>query len=77
MLLRLITVISLFNFMLLLISGTNPDVALYRSVLIFLVLFTVIYLTMFFLNILRQDSNTTPSTVPDGNQAKSSKEQGD
>lgn len=77
MLLRLITVISLFNFMLLLISGTNPDVALYRSVLIFLVLFTVVYLMMFFLNILRQDNNSTPSTVPDSNQAESSKEQGE
>ena len=63
MLIRLISVIALINFMLLLISGSSVDIALYRSVLIFLILFTVVYLAMFFLNVIRQDVNSTPSTV--------------
>lgn len=79
MLLRLITVISLFKFMLLLIAGTNPEVALYRSVLVFLILFTVVYLTMFFLNIIQQDTNSkpSPSTVSEGNKSQASEDGGE
>lgn len=64
MLIRLITVISLFKFMLLLISGTNPEVALYRSILVFMILFAVIYLGIFFLNIIRSGQGSEGSTVP-------------
>lgn len=54
MLLRLITIISLINFLLLMISGTSTETALYRSVVIFMVLFGVVYLTIFFLNVIRE-----------------------
>lgn len=65
MLIRLITVISLFKFMLLLISGTNPDVALYRSILVFMILFAVIYFGIFFLNVIKSGSEAEGSTVPE------------
>ncbi len=77
MLIRLITVISLFKFMLLLLSGSNPDVALYRSILVFMVLFTVVYLGIFFLNIIRGESGAERSTVPEMNSNKAqTKEEG-
>jgi hypothetical protein len=74
MLLRLITVIALFQFMLLMISGVNADVALYRSILVFTILFTVVYLTMFFLNIIRNDTNSEGSAVTEGNGSHSTEE---
>lgn len=76
MLIRLITVISLFKFMLLLISGTNPDVALYRSILVFMILFAVIYLGIFFLNIIRSGQGSEGSTVSemDGKKTQTTKE---
>jgi len=64
MLLRLITIISLFIFMLLMIAGTHLQVALYRSVLVFATLFTVIYLAIFFLNIIRDSSDSDTSAIP-------------
>lgn len=72
MLLRLISVISLINFMLLLISGSSPDAALYRSILIFLILFTVVYLTIFFLNVIRRDGSAQSGFIE-----QSSNNQGD
>lgn len=74
MLLRLISVISLFKFMLLLISGTAPAVALYRSIIVFMILFTVIYLGIFFLNIIRENPNSDSSTVTDGNNKQTKNE---
>lgn len=71
MLLRLITVISLFKFMLLMIYGMNIQVALYRSILVFLILFTVIYLTTFFVNIILEDPNSDNSAVPEVNNSHS------
>ena len=53
MLIRLISVISLFQFMLLLLAGTDTSEALYRSILVFTILFAVVYLGIFFLNIIR------------------------
>lgn len=53
MLIRLISVISLFQFMLLLLSGADTSEALYRSILVFTILFAVVYLGIFFLNIIR------------------------
>jgi flagellar basal body-associated protein FliL len=43
-------------FALLLISGLDINVALYRSILVFLVLFTLVYLIIFFMNIIKEDS---------------------
>jgi hypothetical protein len=59
MLIRLISVISLFQFMLLLLSGADTSEALYRSILVFTILFAVVYLGIFFLNIIR---GTAPQT---------------
>jgi len=65
MLIRLISVISLFQFMLLLISGSSTDVALYRSILVFMILFGVVYFGIFFLNVIRDGSgNSEGATVP-------------
>lgn len=76
MLLRLITIISLIKFMLLLISGTSMEIALYRSMIVFLILFTVLYLTIYLLNVIREnDSSAKSSTVPDVNSAGSDKEE--
>lgn len=64
MLLRLISIISLINFLLLMISGTSIETAMYRSVVIFMVLFGVVYLTIFFLNVIRespQGNRVTPN----------------
>lgn len=58
MLFRLITVISLILFMLLLISGVQLDVALYRSLLVFLALFAVMYLSIFLLNVVRENKKS-------------------
>jgi uncharacterized protein (DUF58 family) len=67
MLLRLITVISLILFMLLMISGVNVDVALYRSILVFMILFTVVYLSMFLLNVIRDNNNQDNMSYSGGN----------
>lgn len=66
MLLRLITVISLILFMLLMLSGVQIDVALYRSLMAFMVLFSIIYLAIFLLNILREDDNHDKSLSTSG-----------
>lgn len=66
MLIRLISVISLTNFMLLMISGMSVQIAIYRSILIFLVLFAIVYLTIFFLNIIKEtpeDKNNSVSGI--------------
>lgn len=73
MLIRLITIISLFTFMLLMISGTRMETALYRSILVFAVLFSVIYLTIFFLNIIR-DSGNERAALPEAGQAHAREE---
>lgn len=67
MLIRLISVISLTNFMLLMISGVSAQTAIYRSVLIFLVLFAVVYLTIFFLNVIKEKPEENNATVSDIN----------
>lgn len=63
MLIRLISVISLTNFMLLMISGVSTQTAIYRSVLIFLVLFAVVYLTIFFLNVIKENPEDKKAAV--------------
>ncbi|MGB0345868.1 MAG: hypothetical protein ACPGGA_00210 [Balneolaceae bacterium] len=68
MLLRLILVISLLLFMLLLISGVQIDVALYRSLLVFMGLFSVMYLSIFLLNVVRDTKNAEKIPVGGNNQ---------
>lgn len=75
MLIRLISVISLFQFMLLLLSGTDTSEALYRSILVFTILFAVVYLGIFFLNIIRGSSAQTQSASSDVNGNESNKKQ--
>ena len=67
MLLRLITVISLILFMLLLISGTQIDVALYRSILVFMILFSVVYVSIFLLNVIK-DNHSNDGVPASANQ---------
>jgi len=55
MLLRVISVISLILFMLLMLSGAEVDIALYRSVLVFLILFAILYISIFLLNVVKGD----------------------
>jgi cell division protein FtsI/penicillin-binding protein 2 len=53
MLLRLVSVISLIQFLLLMVSGESINTALYRSLLVFLILFSLVYLSIFLLNIIQ------------------------
>lgn len=75
MLLRIITVISLIQFLLLMVSGESINIALYRSLLVFLILFSLVYISMFLLNIIQENSNTisngSPSTENSNAQYKS------
>lgn len=64
MLMRLVTAISLILFMLLLISGSPIDVALYRSMIVFMALFSVIYLSLFFLNVIKGKAENETSSAP-------------
>lgn len=59
------TIISLFNFILLLISGTAIETALYRSLLVFLALFTIVYLAVVVMNMVRDRSTSTRSQMKD------------
>jgi hypothetical protein len=64
MLFRLITIITLIKFLLLMISGMDIGTAIYRSLIVFMLLFTIVYLTIFFINIIREDPIINkPSTV--------------
>jgi len=74
MLIRLISVISLFQFMLLLLAGTDTSEALYRSILVFTILFAVVYLGIFFLNIIRGTAPQT-QTSSDANGEQANKQQ--
>ncbi len=66
MLLRIITVISLFIFLLLMISGAQTEVALYRSIISFMILFSGVYLTIFFLNVIKDDPESVKPEVKSG-----------
>lgn len=66
MLLRIITVISLFIFLLLMISGTQTEVALYRGIISFMILFSGVYLTIFFLNVIKDDPDSVKPEVKSG-----------
>lgn len=60
--------------MLLLLSGTDTGVAMYRSILVFTILFAVVYLGIFFLNIIRGGAGSDQSAASDmsGNQTNKS-----
>lgn len=62
MLLRLVAVISLIQFLLLMISGENINIALYRSLLVFLILFSIVYLSIFLLNIIQDNKEASNNT---------------
>ncbi|MEX0680375.1 MAG: hypothetical protein WD097_03265 [Balneolales bacterium] len=64
MLLRLISAISLMVFALLMISGMQTELAIYRSLIVFLILFAGIYLTIFFINIIRESSGHHSTSPP-------------
>ncbi len=67
MLLRLISAIALLFFALQLISGSQIDEALYRGLIVFLLLFAGIYLSIYFINIIQSSSGkktATPSLTP-------------
>ncbi len=72
MLLRIITVISLIQFLLLMVSGENMNIALYRSLLVFLILFSLVYISMFLLNVVQENSNamTKSSATREGNKSQ-------
>lgn len=74
MLLRLITVISLINFLLLMVSGMDIGTAVHRSLIVFMLLFTVVYLTIFFINIIKDNSDNSKSTVAEMDSSKNNKE---
>jgi len=71
MLLRLISVISLIQFLLLLVSGVSINISLYRSMIVFLILFSVVYISMFLFNIIQDNTNSSDSTVKGTQETKS------
>lgn len=72
MLLRIITVISLIQFLLLMVSGESINIALYRSLMVFLILFSLVYISMFLLNIVQENSKamTEGSTAAEHNKTQ-------
>lgn len=72
MLLRIIAVISLIQFLLLMVSGESINFALYRSLLVFLILFSLVYISMFLLNIIQENNNAMSkgSTATDSNKSQ-------
>lgn len=59
------------------ISGESINIALYRSLLVFLILFSLVYLSIFLLNII-QDNKTVSNTgaqTEDNNPSNNSEEQ--
>lgn len=75
MLIRLITVISLILFLLLMLSGAEVDIAIYRSMVAFMSLFAAIYISIFLLNVVK-DNNSDKMTMS-GSGSGSTKNQGD
>ncbi len=55
MLLTLISIVTLITFMLLLLSGFTIEIALYRSILLFMLLFAVLYFSIFMANLIKQN----------------------
>ena len=75
MLLRIIAVISLIQFLLLMVSGESINIALYRGLLVFLILFSLVYISMFLLNIVQENTQAMSkgSTATEGNNKSQNK----
>lgn len=77
MLLRIIAVISLIQFLLLMVSGTSINTALYRSLLVFLILFSLVYISMFLMNIIQKNSGAMSQKSAATEHSKSPKKSGE
>ncbi|SMO95654.1 hypothetical protein [Gracilimonas mengyeensis] len=77
MLIRLISVISLILFMLLMLSGANIDIALYRSMIVFMSLFAVIYITIFLLNVVKENHSENMTMSSSGSGGGNTKAKGE
>ena len=77
MLIRLISVISLILFMLLMLSGANVDIALYRSMIVFMSLFAVIYITIFLLNVVKENHSDNMTMSSSGSSGGNTKAKGE
>lgn len=76
MLIRLITVISLLLFLLLMLSGVSVEVAIYRTLVAFMSLFAVVYISIFLLNVVK-DSDSSDNMTMSGSGGGQSNNQGD
>jgi len=54
------------------VSGESINIALYRSLLVFLILFSLVYISMFLLNIIQENTSamSNSSTAPEGNKSQ-------
>lgn len=54
------------------VSGESINIALYRSLLVFLILFSLVYISMFLLNIVQGNNKamTEGSTAAEGNKTQ-------
>jgi hypothetical protein len=54
------------------VSGESINIALYRSLLVFLILFSLVYISMFLLNIIQENNNAVAegSTATEGNKSQ-------
>ena len=77
MLLRIIAVISLIQFLLLMVSGKSINMAMYRSLLVFLILFSLVYISMFLLNIVQEKSSAMSNNSTGGGSKDSQSETGE
>ncbi|MBK98774.1 MAG: hypothetical protein CL672_08315 [Balneola sp.] len=58
MILTIILIISLVTFALLLLAGLTISMALYRSLLVFMILFAVFYFSMYMIKLIRENNST-------------------
>ena len=58
MILTIILIISLVTFALLLLAGLTFSMALYRSLLVFMILFAVFYFSMYMIKLIRENNST-------------------
>ena len=58
MILTIILIISLVTFALLLLAGLTIAMALYRSLLVFMILFAVFYFSMYMIKLIRENNST-------------------
>lgn len=77
MLLRIIAVISLIQFLLLMVSGKSINIAMYRSLLVFLILFSLVYISMFLLNIVQENTNAMTEGSASAEGSKSQNKSGE